>query len=287
MHRRTRTRALKVTKRSNLQAMAALVEGGGENGLWRSERRSWPYEVLMRLGFEYFVFGIGSCSCSTGRNNSLLKRTCTSTCSDPKMWSSVVSSCSGWCSSGRRTWNYSRSWSGRTRGRSWGGCISGRARSWSWSSSWGWGTTTSGRASSCSEASKYADQGSSVVGSGFRHSIVASWILESVVLVWTSDQSTVVNIGIRVCTVVVCAETVVAAHQLRILLDGDDGRTSMMDLLREAAPKSNQVTDTFGIVPQHVINLQAAAAATEEEEESSDHVSWPCCVQRLIRSLRV
>jgi len=82
-----------------------------------------------------------------------------------------------------------------------------------------------------------------------------------------------VNIGIRVCTVVVCAETVVAAHQLRILLDGDDGRTSMMDLLREAAPKSNQVTDTFGIVPQHVINLQAAAAATEEEEESSDHVS--------------
>jgi hypothetical protein len=88
-----------------------------------------------------------------------------------------------------------------------------------------------------------------------------------------------VNIGIRVCTVVVCAETVVAAHQLRILLDGDDGRTSMMDLLREAAPKSNQVTDTFGIVPQHVINLQAAQAAaarppkTEEEEESSDHVS--------------
>jgi hypothetical protein len=53
----------------------------------------------------------------------------------------------------------------------------------------------------------------------------------------------------------------------------------MMDLLREAAPKSNQVTDTFGIVPQHVINLQAAAAAAarppkiEEEEESSDHVS--------------
>jgi hypothetical protein len=64
------------------------------------------------------------------------------------------------------------------------------------------------------------------------------------------------------------------------LLDGDDGRTSMMDLLREAAPKSNQVTDTFGIVPQHVINLQAVAAAaaarppkTEEEEESSDNVS--------------
>jgi hypothetical protein len=49
----------------------------------------------------------------------------------------------------------------------------------------------------------------------------------------------------------------------------------MMDLLREAAPKSNQVTDTFGIVPQHVINLQAAAARPPktEEEESSDHVS--------------
>jgi hypothetical protein len=239
MHRRRRTGALNITKRSNLQAMAALVEGGEKNGLWRSERGSWPFEILMRLGFKYCVFGSGSCSCSTRRNNSLLKRTCTSTCRNPKMWSSVVSSCSGRCSSWRRTRSCSRSWSGRTRGRNWGGCISGRARSWIWSSSWGWGTTTSGRASSCSKASKHADQGSSVVGSGFRHSIVASWILESVVLVWTSNQSTVVNIGIRVCTVVVCAEAVVAAHQLRILLDGDDGRTSMMDLLWEAAPESN------------------------------------------------
>ncbi len=45
----------------------------------------------------------------------------------------------------------------------------------------------------------------------------------------------------------------------------------MMDLLREAAPKSNQVTDTFGIVPQHVINLQAGRPPKTEVLCSKAH----------------
>jgi hypothetical protein len=70
-----------------------------------------------------------------------------------------------------------------------------------------------------------------------------------------------VNIGIGTGTVVELGETVAAAHQLRVLLDRNNGGASVMHLWWVAAAKPYQVTGTSGIASKNVIYLQQYAYA--------------------------